>query len=62
MKTKRYAFNTVITIPIDAVKTCMKGALIGKFKNLAINSTGIGKPQPPKYNIDTNNAERIKFM
>jgi len=48
MKTKRYAFNTVITIPIDAVKTCMKGALIGKFRNLAINSTGIGKPHPPK--------------
>ena len=37
MKTKRYAFNTVITIPIDAVKTCMKAELIGKFRNLAIN-------------------------
>ena len=47
MKTKRYAFNTVITIHIDAVKTCMKGALIGKFRNLAIDSTGIGNPHPP---------------
>ena len=48
MKTKRYAFNTVITIPIDAVKTCIKGELMGKLRNLAINSTGIGKPQPHK--------------
>ena len=48
MNTKRYAFNTVITIPIDAVKTCMNGELIGKFRNLAINSTGIGKPHPHK--------------
>ena len=48
MKTKRYAFKTVITIPIDAVKTWIKGALIGKLRNLAINSTGIGKPHPPK--------------
>ena len=42
------SIQSVITIPIDAVKTCMKGELIGKFRNLPTNSTGIGKPHPPK--------------
>ena len=48
--------------PIEAVKTWITGAFIGRLRTLAIISTGIGNPHPPKYRMDTNNADSIRLI